>query len=78
DELGRAVAGLLRACADDVESTTAAVTAVGRRAVPPGDEEHRVRVTLVMAESAYAQYQSETQRPAGPGPDWQATVMTGH
>lgn len=78
DELARAVAGLLRACADDVESTTAVVTAPGRSPVAPGDGEHRVRLTLVMAESAYAQYQSETQRPVGPGPDWQAAVLTGH
>ncbi|MFF1341882.1 FUSC family protein [Streptomyces sp. NPDC058290] len=78
DELGRAVAGLLRACADDVESTTAVATAPRGLAQAPQDAEHRVRITLVMAESAYAQYQSETQRPAGPGPDWQATVMTGH
>ncbi|MFE3579459.1 FUSC family protein [Streptomyces vinaceus] len=78
DELARAVAGLLRACADDVESTTAVVTAPGRTAGVPGDGEHRVRLRLVMAESAYAQYQSETQRPAGPGPDWQASVLTGH
>ncbi|MFF4298206.1 FUSC family protein [Streptomyces vinaceus] len=78
DELARAVAGLLRACADDVESTTAVVTAPGRTAGAPGDGEHRVRLRLVMAESAYAQYQSETQRPAGPGPDWQAAVLTGH
>ncbi|WP_053790763.1 FUSC family protein [Streptomyces sp. XY332] len=78
DELGRAVAGLLRACADDVESTTAGATAPRGLAQTPQDAEHRVRITLVMAESAYAQYQSETQRPAGPGPDWQATVMTGH
>ncbi|TDU79617.1 FUSC family protein [Streptomyces sp. KS 21] len=78
DELGRAVAGLLRACADDVESTTAVATAPRGLAQTPQDAEHRVRITLVMAESAYAQYQSETQRPAGPGPDWQATVMTGH
>ncbi|MGW6406505.1 FUSC family protein [Streptomyces vinaceus] len=78
DELARAVAGLLRACADDVESTTAVVTAPGRTAGAPGDGEHQVRLRLVMAESAYAQYQSETQRPAGPGPDWQAAVLTGH
>ncbi|WP_328622206.1 FUSC family protein [Streptomyces sp. NBC_00354] len=78
DELGRAVAGLLRACADDVESTTAIATAPRGLAQAPDNSEHRVRITLVMAESAYAQYQSETQRPAGPGPDWQATVMTGH
>ncbi|MEV0415640.1 FUSC family protein, partial [Streptomyces sp. NPDC050448] len=78
DELGRAVAGLLRACADDVESTTAAVAAPRELAQSPGTQEHQVRITLTMAESAYAQYQSETQRPAGPGRDWQATVMTGH
>ncbi|WP_406180796.1 FUSC family protein [Streptomyces sp. NBC_01006] len=78
EELARAVAGLLRACADDVESTTAVVAAPGRLPESPGDAEHRVRTTLSMAESAYAQYQSERQRPVGPGADWQAAVMTGH
>ncbi|MET9881735.1 FUSC family protein [Streptomyces sp. NPDC006430] len=80
DELGRAVAGLLRAAADDVEVTTAAVAPQGLpelpEPVPP--VARRVRITLTMAESAYAQYQSETQRPAGPGRDWHAAVMTGH
>ncbi|MEU7553742.1 hypothetical protein AB0B01_15585 [Streptomyces sp. NPDC044571] len=37
-----------------------------------------MRHALIMAETAYAQYQSETQRPPGPGPDWQAVLMTGH
>ncbi|MER7462274.1 FUSC family protein [Streptomyces sp. NPDC097981] len=78
DELGRAVAGLLRAAADDVEATTAAVVAPRGLPRPPGPDAHRVRITLTMAESAYAQYQSETQRPAGPGQDWHAAVMTGH
>lgn len=74
DELGRAVAGLLHAAADDVQAATAAF---GRaRAVEP---DQRVRHALAMAESAYAQYQTERQHPAAaPGEDWQAAMMTGH
>lgn len=74
DELGRAVAELLHAAADDVQAATAAF---GRaRAVEP---DQRVRHALAMAESAYAQYQTERQHPAAaPGEDWQAAMMTGH
>lgn len=74
DELGRAVAGLLHAAADDVQAATAAF---GRaRAVEP---DQRVRHALALAESAYAQYQTERQRPAAAaGEDWQAAMMTGH
>ncbi|MFI5863819.1 FUSC family protein [Streptomyces sp. NPDC051546] len=74
DELGRAVAELLHAAADDVQAATAAF---GRpREVEP---DQRVRHALAMAESAYAQYQTERARPAtAPGEDWQAAVMTGH
>ncbi|MDJ0382012.1 FUSC family protein [Streptomyces sp. G-G2] len=73
DELGRAVAALLRAAADEVRAATSAVgTAV------PGDADRRVRHALTMAESAYAQYQAERERPAAPAHDWQAALMTGH
>ncbi|WP_449485713.1 FUSC family protein [Streptomyces avidinii] len=73
DELGRAAAGLLRACADDVQSATASF-GLDRSAEP----DLRVQHTLIMAESAYAQYQAERQRRAEPGQDWQAMMMTGH
>lgn len=73
EELGRAVAELLRACADDVQAATAAV---GR--ARSGEADQRVRRALTMAETAYSQYQTERQRPAGPGRDWQAAMMTGH
>ncbi|WP_327302428.1 FUSC family protein [Streptomyces sp. NBC_01298] len=74
DELGRAVAELLHAAADDVQAATAAF---GRpRAVQP---DQRVRHALALAESAYAQYQSERPHPAAAaGEDWQAAMMTGH
>ncbi|MCM1972171.1 FUSC family protein [Streptomyces sp. G1] len=74
DELGRAVAALLHAAADDVQAATAAF---GRaREVQP---DQRVRHALALAESAYAQYQTERQRPAvAAGQDWQAAMMTGH
>ncbi|AWZ17515.1 FUSC family protein [Streptomyces sp. ICC1] len=73
DELGRAVAELLRAAADDVRGVTAAVGRTG-----PEGADQRVRHSLVMTETAYAQYQAERQRPAGPGRDWQAAIMAGH
>ncbi|MFE4636792.1 FUSC family protein [Streptomyces sp. NPDC056773] len=74
DELGRAVAELLRAAADDVRAATAAF---GRgRTVEP---DQRVRHALALAESAYAQYQTESPHPAAaPGQDWHAAMMTGH
>lgn len=74
DELGRAVAELLHAAADDVQAATAAF---GR--AREGEPDQRVRHALAMAESAYAQYQTERQHPAAaPGEDWQAAMMTGH
>ncbi|MET9468589.1 FUSC family protein [Streptomyces sp. NPDC006544] len=73
DELGRAAAGLLRACADDVQQATASF---GRDR--PAEPDLRVQHALIMAESAYAQYQAERQRGPGPVQDWQAAVMTGH
>ncbi|MFE4257826.1 FUSC family protein [Streptomyces sp. NPDC056883] len=74
DELGRAVAELLHAAADDVQAATAAF---GRAREAEPDQ--RVRRALALAESAYAQYQTERQRPAAAaGEDWQAAMMTGH
>ncbi|MER5874020.1 FUSC family protein [Streptomyces sp. NPDC002044] len=92
DEVGRAVARLLRAAAAEVTTATRAVTSGGRppadgqpadgtpagAAGPFGGDDPDVQQTLVLAESAYAQYQGETQRPAGPGPDWQSALMAGH
>ncbi|MGI5448402.1 FUSC family protein [Streptomyces sp. CA-243310] len=72
DELQRAVAELLRTAADDVEVTTRDTGA------PPGPEDMRVRHALTMAETAFAQYQTERQRPAAPHQDWQAALMVGH
>ncbi|MGW7103323.1 FUSC family protein [Streptomyces sp. NPDC054838] len=77
DELGRAVARLLRAAAAEVAATTRD-TGPGVAGAPDGRENAEVRRSLTLAESAYAQYQGEAQRPAGPGPDWQSALMSGH
>ncbi|WP_369142031.1 FUSC family protein [Streptomyces sp. R44] len=81
DELRRSVAELLRIAAEIVVATTGQVAAGGRRvpvATAPG---HRsLQHALVMAESAYAQYQSEPKEPRPPpvGQDWQAALIAGH
>ncbi|MFF8807134.1 FUSC family protein [Streptomyces omiyaensis] len=93
DELRRSVALMLRIAAEIVVATTAQIAAGGRR-VPvlsaPGSRS--LRHALVMAESAYAQYQSEPEGrggseerggPAGVaswpgGQDWQAALIAGH
>ncbi|MGW8765121.1 FUSC family protein [Streptomyces sp. NPDC055815] len=81
DELRRSVALMLRIAAEIVVATTGQVAAGGRRvpvATAPG---HRsLQHALVMAESAYAQYQSEPKGPRPPptGQDWQAALITGH
>ncbi|MFH7599110.1 FUSC family protein [Streptomyces racemochromogenes] len=84
DELGRAAAGLLRRAAETVVATGACVAAgaVGQDAVA-GRGYRSLRHALVLAESAYAQFQSEPARlgtaaPGPPGPDWQAALMAGH
>lgn len=90
DELGRAAAGLLRSAAELVVATSASVAAGGVRG-PAGrvPGKRSLLHALVMAESAYAQFQSEPTRfgdgdrapPAGDRqyrPDWQATLMAGH
>ncbi|MER7948792.1 FUSC family protein [Streptomyces sp. NPDC096079] len=81
DELRRSVAVLLRIAAEIVVATTAQMVAGGRRvpvATAPG---HRsLQHALVMAESAYAQYQSEPKGPVPSpgGQDWQAALIAGH
>ncbi|MER5207575.1 FUSC family protein [Streptomyces sp. NPDC002825] len=81
DELRRSVAVLLRIAAEIVVATTGQIGAGGRRvpsATAPG---HRsLQHALVLAESAYAQYQSEPKGlvPAPVGQDWQAALIAGH
>ncbi|MFD0376374.1 FUSC family protein [Streptomyces sp. NPDC127112] len=84
DELGRAAAGLLRRAAEVVVATGASVAAGGAGGGAAAGRGYRsLRHALILAESAYAQYQSEPQHfgaaaPRPPGPDWQAALMAGH
>ncbi|GGI94197.1 hypothetical protein GCM10010121_000680 [Streptomyces brasiliensis] len=86
DELRRAAAELLRRAAEIVVATSASVAGDGAAAAPPGVTGHRsLRSAVVLAESAYAQFQSEPMPFGGrgravtpPGVDWQATLMAGH
>uniref|UniRef100_A0AAU2JY41 FUSC family protein n=1 Tax=Streptomyces sp. NBC_00049 TaxID=2903617 RepID=A0AAU2JY41_9ACTN len=75
EELHRAVALLLTRAAETVENTTAAVLA-GRPGGTGGDQ--LLQHALVMAESAFAQRQSEPRASAVAAQDWQAAMMTGH
>ncbi|MEU8519004.1 FUSC family protein [Streptomyces sp. NPDC048577] len=87
EEVRRSAAVLLRSAAETVIMTSSAVAAGGVRAPgapPPGA---LLRHSLVLAESAFAQYQSEpmsppsaTSRPGSPPgqPDWQAVLLAGH
>ncbi|MFD6228862.1 FUSC family protein [Streptomyces sp. NPDC060232] len=74
-ELHRAVAELLEREAETVERTTAAVAAGVPGTVP---DDRALQRALALAESAYAQRQSEPRAPAQGAPDWQAAMMTGH
>ncbi|MFF3013560.1 FUSC family protein [Streptomyces sp. NPDC057939] len=79
-ELRRSAAVLLRGAAEIVVATTAQISAGGVRVPVLSAPGHRsLRTALILAESAYAQYQSEPkgQRASG-GQDWQATLMAGH
>ncbi|MFD9410603.1 FUSC family protein [Streptomyces sp. NPDC059989] len=91
DEMGRAAAGLLRRAAEIVVATSTAMAAGGVREQSAGNPGQRsLRHALVMAESAYAQFQSEPTRSgdgdrappdsAGQrhGADWQSVLMVGH
>jgi uncharacterized membrane protein YccC len=82
----RAVAELLRRAAEIVVATTASVAGGGGAAAPSGAPGHRsLHRAVILAESAYAQFQSEPSRfgsrspPATlPAVDWQATLIAGH
>ncbi|MFE1910274.1 FUSC family protein [Streptomyces anandii] len=86
DELRRASAELLRRAAEIVVATGAAVAEGGATAAPPGVPGHRsLRNAVILAESAYTQFQSEPAPFGGrtrgrvlPAVDWQATLMAGH
>ncbi|GGS81980.1 FUSC family protein [Streptomyces cinerochromogenes] len=86
DELHRAAADLLRRAAETVVATSASVTAGAAAATPSGVPGHRsLQRAVVLAESAYAQVQSEPTPFGGGGRgadprtvDWQATLIAGH
>lgn len=75
EELRRAVALLLTREAETVEGTAAAVVA-GTPGNPADDRP--LQRALTLAESAWAQHQSEPRRPPAGAPDWQAAMMSGH
>lgn len=86
DELRHAAAELLRRAAEIVVATTASVAGGGAVAAPSGAPGHRsLHQAVILAESAYAQFQSEPSRFGSTGPpatlpkvDWQATLIAGH
>ncbi|MGW4346575.1 FUSC family protein [Streptomyces sp. NPDC004690] len=86
DELRRVTAELMRRAAEIVVATSASVAGGTTAAAPPAAPGHRsLHHELVLAESAYAQYQSEPAafgggrgRPARPAVDWQAALMAAH
>ncbi|MEV6053686.1 FUSC family protein [Streptomyces sp. NPDC052107] len=86
DELRYAAAELLRRAAEIVVATAASVAGGAAVAAPSGASGRRsLQSAVVLAESAYAQFQSEptpfggaARRPAARTVDWQATLMAGH
>ncbi|MFH8342061.1 FUSC family protein [Streptomyces sp. AM6-12] len=86
DELRYAAAELLRRAAEIVVATSASVALEGRAAVPAGMPGHRsLQRAVILAESAYGQFQSEAtpfggrgRVPVPPAVDWQAALMAGH
>ncbi|MER6347332.1 FUSC family protein [Streptomyces sp. NPDC001595] len=86
EELRHCAAELLRRAAEIVVATTASVAGGAAAAVPSVTPGHRsLRRAVVLAESAYAQLQSEParfggagRRPPLPGVDWQAVLIAGH
>ncbi|MEU3825009.1 FUSC family protein [Streptomyces sp. NPDC029080] len=85
DEMHHAGAELLRRSAEIVVTTSAAVADGAAAAVRPGVSGHRsLQRAVLLAESAYAQLQSEPPPFTGRGPgapavvDWQATLIAGH
>lgn len=86
EELRHTAAELLRRAAEIVVATSASVAEGGTLSAPSGVPGHRsLQHAVVLAESAYAQYQSEPTLFGGrgrgvalPGVDWQATLIAGH
>ncbi|MFS4093829.1 FUSC family protein, partial [Streptomyces sp. AF1A] len=86
DEMRFAAAELLRRAAEIVVATSALVARDGSVPTPPGVSVHRsLRRAVMLAESAYVQFQSEPTPFGGrrrgvalPAVDWQATLMAGH
>ncbi|MEU3778508.1 FUSC family protein, partial [Streptomyces sp. NPDC032472] len=92
DELRHSAAVLMRGAAEIVVATTASIAAGGvREPLPYVPGNRSLRRTLILAESAYAQFQTEPvgrqDPPLGahgasgadrPEPDWQAVMMAGH
>jgi uncharacterized membrane protein YccC len=77
EELRRDVAALLRTIGSTITSTTSVLTAghaAGRDSPPLPSLQH----ALMLAESSFAQYQSEPRRADTPVADWQAALMAGH
>ncbi|MFD7029541.1 FUSC family protein [Streptomyces sp. NPDC059917] len=75
EELHRAVALMLARAADTVEAATAGVAAGGPGTVP---DDRPLQLALSLAESAFAQHQSEPRPAVGGATDWQAAILTGH
>lgn len=72
---------MLRSAAETVVATTAQLAAGGvRKPVLAAPGHHSLQHAVILAESAYAQFQSEPKEPAvtSAGQDWQATLMAGH
>ncbi|MFG2794592.1 FUSC family protein [Streptomyces sp. NPDC048419] len=85
DEMRNAAAELLRRAAEIVVATTASVTEGAAAATVSGAPGHRsLEHTVILAESAYAQFQSEPTPFGGrrrvdlSAVDWQAALMAGH
>ncbi|MFF3967133.1 FUSC family protein [Streptomyces griseorubiginosus] len=85
DEMRRAAAELLRTAAEVVVATTSSVAGGAATIVPAAAPGRRsLHHALVLAESAYAQFQSEPTTLTGAGRgypasvDWQATLIAGH
>ncbi|MFD7320380.1 FUSC family protein [Streptomyces sp. NPDC059875] len=91
EEVRRSGAALLRSAAEAVVATASTVAAGGPRDRDAMPENGSLRHSLILAESAFAQFQSEPRgrvaeesgsgRPAGEEPrpvDWQAVLLAGH
>ncbi|MFE0674096.1 FUSC family protein [Streptomyces sp. NPDC058867] len=85
EEMRRAAAELLRTAAEVVVATTSSVAGGAAATIPAAAPGQRsLHHAIVLAESAYAQFQSEpalltgARRGARAAVDWQATLIAGH